>query len=300
MRRHGAPFAVCGCHMCHMCRMCRIRRRMRPRRVGTCFVRVEAPRVERVKNNHNYHLKMIIMYTSAMAVHTDERLLTSAEAAARLGVTQNRVQAMVRQGRLRAVHIDSRRLLIPLQSVKDARRYAGHRGRPYAEGTAMAMLFLLSGERAEWLTAQQAYRIRGQLSRSSADALVRGIRGRAIVHEYQASVRVAEAISKRIRQSASSQVIRKSLQLMESEVSEGYVTLEELSQLERLHRMNADLKPVRVRLHVSDYARFWNGSAMPRAFCAADLAESSDIREQAAGMRLITQLLDDYQRGELR
>lgn len=289
------PLLLYAAVICGVC-VGRMRRRFRE----DVLRAVEAPWAEQMKINHNYHLKMIIMYTACMVVHTDERLLTSAEAAARLGVTQNRVQAMVRQGRLRAVRIDSRRSLIPLQSVKDARRYAGHRGRPYAEGTAMAMLFLLSGERAEWLTVQQAYRVRCQLSQSNADALVRGIRGRAVVHEYQASVSAAEAIGKRIRQSASESAIRKSLQLMEPEVSEGYVTLEELTQLERLYRMNADLKPVRVRLHVSDYARFWNGSAMPRAFCAVDLAESSDIREQAAGMRLIAQLLDGYQRGELR
>lgn len=242
---------------------------------------------------------MIIVYTVAMVIHTDERLLTTAEAADRLGVTQNRVQAMIRQGELRVVHVDSRRSLVPLQSVKDARRYIGRSGRPYAEGTAMAALLLLSGQQADWINPQQAYRIRRQLSQTTVDDLIRNIRRRAVICEYQASAGVAEAIRGRIRESASDPTVRRHLHLMEAEVIEGYVTSQEAAELERTYRLNPDLRPIRIRLRISDHIVFGDSAfsahkPMPMAFRAADLADSSDVREQSAGTNLLSELLDAY------
>ena len=245
---------------------------------------------------------MIIVYTVDMVIHTDERLLTTAEAADRLGVTQNRVQAMIRQGGLRVVHIDSRRSLIPLQSVKDARRCVGHSGRPYAEGTAMAALLLLSGGRADWINPQQAYRIRRQLSQITVDDLVRNVRRRAVIREYQASVGMTQAIRGHVRESASEPTVRKQLQLMEAEVIEGYVSSQEAAELERTYRLNSDLRPIRIRLRICDHITF-GGSAfsahspMPMAFRAADLADSSDVRERVVGMNLLSNLLDMYRKG---
>ncbi|MBW3079671.1 helix-turn-helix domain-containing protein [Bifidobacterium simiiventris] len=235
------------------------------------------------------------MYTFYMAVQTDERLFTPAEVADRLGVSVNRVQAMVRAGQLQSVPVNSRIRLIPLRSMLHARAYIGHSGRPYAERTSIAVLYTLSGSHINWLTKQQNYRMRRQLAGTDVDTLIRNLRNRGIVREYQASDKVVAAVRNSIQESASSPDIRQQLQLMATDMAEGYITPEGLRSIERQYRLNNDLKPTKIRFHVSQYINQQNGTSLT-AFAAIDLAESTDIRERIAGRNALAELLSAYQK----
>lgn len=230
-----------------------------------------------------------------MVIHTDERLLTTTEVAKRLGVSPSRVQAMIRNGQLRSAPIDSRRNLVPLQSVSQAKPYRKHSGRPFAKDTAIAILYMLSGKQVTWLTKQQRYRIRRQLAQADVATLIRNLRNRGIVLEYQSSPSVAEEIRGDIRESASRTKIRNQLQLMDAPVTEGYITACKLPDITRQYRLNPDLKPIRIRLHICDHIDDSSGP-MPEAFSAIDLAESADVRERIAGTNLMTGLLNQYRK----
>lgn len=230
-----------------------------------------------------------------MVIHTDERLLTTAEVAKRLGLSSSRIQAMIRNGQLRSIPVNSRQNLVPLQSVSQAKLYRKHSGRPYAEDTAIAILYMLSGKQVSWLTKQHRYRIRRQLAQADAATLIRNLRNRATVLEYQSSPSAAEAIRYDIRESASVTKTRNQLQLMDAQVVEGYITARKLPDVTRKYRLNPDLKPIRVRLHICDHIDNSSGP-LPEAFSAIDLAESTDIRERIAGTNLITDLLNQYRK----
>lgn len=235
------------------------------------------------------------MYTFHMAVQTDERLFTPAEVADRLGVSVNRVQAMVRNGQLQSVPVNSRIRLIPLRSMLHARTYIGHSGRPYAERTSIAALYVLSGAPVNWLTRQQNYRMKQQLAKTDVDTLIRNLRNRGTVREYQASDKIVATVRNSMQESASSPDIRQQLQLMATNTAEGYITPEDLENIAHQYRLNSDLKPIKIRFHVSRYIN-QQDETLPAAFAAIDLAESTDIRERIAGRNALAELLSTYQK----
>lgn len=230
-----------------------------------------------------------------MVIHTGTWLLNSQEAAKRLGVTVNRVQALIRNGQLKTIPVDSRHSMITLQSVQHMRLYQGKGGRPYSPDMAMGMLYLLNERPVEWLSIKQRYKARQRLLDIEAEAMIRKLRNRALVKDYWAIDANVQRIRTAIRESGSCADIRDKLELLPTEYPEGYVTAKELAQIVTMYRLKETSTEKKIRLHIFEELPP-NSAPMPVSVCAADLAESSDIREQTAGIAYLRELLARYQK----
>ena len=92
---------------------------------------------------------------------------TVAEAASRLGITVPRVLRLVHSGELAAAARVGNRWMIPQEEIALRLATGPARGRRYTAGAAWAILFLVAGLDAPWVTRQERWRIRQVLSSSS-------------------------------------------------------------------------------------------------------------------------------------
>lgn len=223
-------------------------------------------------------------------------MLTRAEAARQLGVSERRVSALCAAGRLESFSAGNG-ALVTEDSVRRQAQWQDVGGRPYSPDTAFAALYVLSGLDASWLGRQQRYRLKGYLRQMDVENLTRLVRRRATMVKYWCRDSNLGKVADLIRPSAATGTLANSFQLTATDVVEGYVTADALDDVVRQCRLKQGVAPIRVRLHVTCNLPIGEG-AMPLGVCAADLAESDDPREQRAGLETLQQLIDDYHRKE--
>ena len=232
-----------------------------------------------------------------MSIRNEGRLINSEEAAKSLGVSRRRVQAMARVGQLRAVRTDGRSVLIDADSLKRAKISRGQGGRPYSPELAMAALYMLSGTDASWITAQQRYRLKKSMMQSDAFSLVAKVRRRAITREYWTDERYLDELRGSVILSAGCEQMAARFQLMPPVVVEGYIRQSDLGEFERRFRLQRNVKPTVVRIHVADFVPDSGANAvMPLAVCAADLADYAEPRESRAGLMSLDDMLAESRR----
>jgi excisionase family DNA binding protein len=109
-----------------------------------------------------------------------------AEAASRLGVSEQRVRAMIASGRLPAEKLGGI-WLIPQRAISRDRRAAVRPGRPLSPAHAWAVLLLASDEDdLGWLGRQSRWRLRSALRRHGLGDLCGRLVHRGDVHRYEA------------------------------------------------------------------------------------------------------------------
>lgn len=211
--------------------------------------------------------------------------LSVAQAAAALGVSPQRVRALIASGGLPACRIGGR-WLVEGQLVE--RRARGERlpARPFSSRNAWALLAIAAGAKPSGVDPAAASRLRHRLSERGlaglAPLLVRragrvalrvhpGERGRLL--DDPALVRSGAAAAADLR-----------LGLIAPDAAEGYVAARDLDGLMARHALRPSAEP-NVVLHVVDGPwPFSPGTRVaPFPVAAVDLLEDEDARAQAAG-----------------
>jgi excisionase family DNA binding protein len=218
--------------------------------------------------------------------------LTTKEAADRLGVSQRWVERLIAAGSLTPTRRVGRTFLLDAAQVVSLAARDRRRGRPWSQAVAWAALWELSGLEATWIDGQTAYRLGNRLHGTTAPALVWSTRSRAQVRRYRASPSFRDGIGRRVRLTGANG-LSQARDMMDppSDRIDGYCAGIEEDGLVRDFLMVQD-PAGNVTLRVTDCAAVaaWQGT-MPSAAVGADLAESLDWREAAAGHQLLESLL---------
>ena len=232
-----------------------------------------------------------------MSIRTEKVLLTQQEAAKRLGITQPAVSQLVHAEVLQSLRGERGNKFVTAQSVYRYLNLQRSSGAPLTASAAMGMLFLLSQERAPWLSRQQLYRAKKRLHDYSAEELVWAVRKRAARKEYWISDGKLNALAESIAISGcTGRKLCDVFNLSPSAIVEGYINSCDLGKVEREFRLT-DAEPEKVRLHILPDDMLMPrgaGDSLPIAVCAADLAESADPRERGAGLKMLSTLLDQW------
>jgi len=218
--------------------------------------------------------------------------MTTSAAADRLGVSQRQVQRLIAAGDLPASRTAGDAWVVDALALNALARTRPARGRPWSPGTAWAALWQLSGLDADWLDRRSASRLAERHASLDAEGLLHAARRRAVVHRFRVSDSFIEELT--------ASVVRSGASAMTTEVFgmgrdaarvDGYCDDGALDGLVRDFHMvddargNATLRAAPLRaLPIGER------DEMPVAVVAADLAESLEVRERAAGLRVIERL----------
>jgi len=219
--------------------------------------------------------------------------MTTAVAADRLGVSQRQVERLIASGELPASRTAGDAWVVDALALNALARTRPARGRPWSTGTAWAALWHLSGLEAEWLDRRSARRLAERLGSLDADGLVHACRRRAIARHY----RVSESFIGDLRAA----VVRSGTSAMsagpfgmgaDAARVDGYCDEGALAGLEvRFHLLEDIRGNVTLRVAPMQALPIGDRQEMPVAVVAADLAESNDVRERSAGLRVLESLL---------
>jgi excisionase family DNA binding protein len=215
-------------------------------------------------------------------------LMTTAEAARYLGVSERRVQQMLDTGDLTRVA----RGLVDRYSVEQYQSEGRNRRRRYwAEQTAWAAISMLSGEqRADWLGQVQSWRMRAAL-RETTDAadLVARMRGRATTHVYAGHPSVAARLRDDISTSNAALI---GLTTHQTEV-DGYIHSEDaLGRVVRRYALREDASgDYRVRVTGFDRDVVDHLLRTSSVLAGLDAAVASDPRARGVGVRVLDEAL---------
>lgn len=232
--------------------------------------------------------------------------MTTGEAAARLGVNQSRVRALVGSGVLAARRVGSQ-WLVDADSVDRQRemKQAHATGRAMAQRVAWAAGDLTDGGSAAWLSASDRSRLRRRLrDAASVDVLRRWLSSRAsTVERYRVGERDLDAVLARssVVSTGVSAATAYGLGLGTGSSGDAYVTADVAASLVRdvflieSHTGNLKLRIVDHDLHLAT-ARSINGRQVAtRLFVGVDLADDKDTRTRRAGRALLRAVLAEQQ-----
>ena len=216
-------------------------------------------------------------------------LMTTHQAADRLGVSVRHVQRLVSGGELVAVGPDR----IDANSVAQwAALGAGRRVRAWEEPTAWAAVALLESGEAPWLGQAQRSRLRSALAGTTAAELAARTRNRAQVQRYHAHPRALGRLSRDVVPSGATEGVA-GLSAAADRV-DGYVASDALARLEQRYRLDTDpagtvtLRSTGMPMDV--VATLAEGRR--HVLAGLDLAGSTDPRERATGQRLLDRAVE--------
>lgn len=215
--------------------------------------------------------------------------LTATELSQRLQLSRRQVTELLSSGVIDGRQLSSGAWLADSDSV--ARYEAGHRrgsGRTLDASTAWAMLWMLSGLDADWVTPSTRSRVRARLRHSSAERLARDVAARTRAHRFEAanSARAREGLIATGRAVAGLLGVG----LMDDRrFATGYARATAVEHAATRFMVESPTGP-----HViydNTLPIEYDGDVMPLAVVAADLAVSTDVREHAGGLRALENLM---------
>ncbi|TFV74411.1 hypothetical protein E4P39_13060 [Blastococcus sp. CT_GayMR19] len=211
-------------------------------------------------------------------------LVTTQQAADRLGVSVRHVQRLVAGGDVVAIGPDR----IDAESVAQwmAQR-EGSRLRAWEEPTAWAAIALLEGEAATWLGQAQRSRLKTAIAGTSAVELTARSRNRAGIHRFHAHPSAVGRLARDIVESGATRGVGGLTAAMDR--LDGYVAASALPRLVQRYRLSAD-PAGNVTLRTTDMpvdvvAEVARGRR--HVLAGLDLAGSTDPRERSAGQRIL-------------
>lgn len=215
--------------------------------------------------------------------------ITTAEAAARLGVSVRQAQRLARAGRLQVVRqVGSSKLLDDSGLATAA---SGRRGRVWAPHTAWAAIDLLETGSTDRLTGSSLSRLRGRLRRCEAAELVRLTSGRAELWRGGQTRRTAHQLREELALSGESLLARREvatqfgLAAVDGGRIEGYVQDADWERLQNRFGLEADAEG-EVFIHLASQK-----PVTGVVTTALDLAERWGIRERSAALGFLAELL---------
>lgn len=218
--------------------------------------------------------------------------LSVKDTAARLGVGEHQVYALIKLGELDSLKVSERATLVDAASVVHYQIVDAKPGRPYKADKAMGMLWLLSGLDPEWLDYHQKRRCKNAVAELSAESLKSKCRKRARTVRFRVDSSYVEDALKLLVPSGVSAARCYGFDLSGIKgMAEGYGGEGALTVLKEECFAIEDLNG-NVILHVAEFLPDSVLDAMPEAVVALDLAESLESRLNAAGMQRLEGLLD--------
>lgn len=211
-------------------------------------------------------------------------LVTTQQAAERIGASVRHVQRLVAAGNLVAIGPDR----IDAESVAQwlAQRQ-GSRLRAWEEPTAWAAVALLEGRPAPWLGQAQRSRLRSTLPRIPGAELAARARNRATVHRYHAHPRALDRLAREVVASGATQGVA-GLTATPGRL-DGYVDRSAVQRLVERYRLDTDpAGSVTLRATGTPMALVAElAHGRRRVLAGLDLAGSTDARERSTGHRLL-------------
>jgi hypothetical protein len=206
--------------------------------------------------------------------------LPVSDTAQRLGVSEQRVRAMIGAGSIEAEKVAGA-WLIPAASV--ARLVASHRegGRPLSAASAWALLLLASGEPVGWASSKVRSRMAGALEEHGLDGAFGKLGRRAARHVYEAHVaelsRLADSADLMLGGVSAASAYK--LGLQGGDELEAYVAAGAIEGVAKRHGLVAGGEPnVVLRAVPDDIWSIVHRRVAPIVAVLADLAEHSDAR----------------------
>jgi hypothetical protein len=223
------------------------------------------------------------------------RLLSVLEAAAELGVSARRVQAMAAAGELASDRIGNR-LVFDERAVRRRALQPRMAGRPFAPDVAWAVLSFASGR--SWAVDDPSLRWRYRARAAELAAAVSGGRfsRRASLHAFRAASRDVEGIraDDLVVLAGVSAAEQYAIDIAAPDVVEAYIDEAALRDLQQRYFLEpADPAAANVLLRVVPAnlaAILQKERYAPRAAVALDLLESDDERSRRAGEQALAQL----------
>ncbi|MBI3521768.1 MAG: helix-turn-helix domain-containing protein [Chloroflexi bacterium] len=216
----------------------------------------------------------------------------AAHAAARLGVNASRVRALASSGQLPAVKV-ANRWLLDTGALDRRIANAPSSGRPFDPRKAWALLFLMSGEDAPWLSAVERSRARAIVRDREFEDVRRRLRRRAEVRYFAAGDRGRRAVANAdgFVRSGVSAAEDYSVSLRSSRIIDGYLPRASAKRLIfRYAFQEVDERGADVVLRAADFWPLAGRNVAPVAAIAADLLDSLDERTVRAGRALADRL----------
>lgn len=224
------------------------------------------------------------------------------EASRRLGINESRVRQLLRAGDLRGRHVGNSWLILA-DDVARLERSDRRPGRPLAPKRAWAMIDLLEGGGASWLSYSARSQVRDRLENLDEPgpnewiALLRG-RSRVldVVGHPAALDRLRRADGVRVGGAVAGRGF--DLVALADPVPEYYVPEEQWDQLASSLALQESREPnVHIRIPREVWPFSEPGDSVPDAALAADLLESPEPRSVSAGAGRLNQLLAKWQQG---
>lgn len=213
------------------------------------------------------------------------------DVASRLGVSEQRVRALLSDGSLEGSKVAGRWFVDPLSVQRREPRH-NKRGRPLSAANAWAVLFALSGENLSWLPPWDRSRLKQKLRRSwrqwapRAQNRARNLRLRAHPGELERLRNDSKIVLGGV-----SAARYHGIDILARDEVEGYIEPRHLPQLVRRYKLSESSRPNVVLHVVDDVWPFKRGSRVaPIAAVALDLVESEDARSRRAGMKVLDRL----------
>lgn len=212
------------------------------------------------------------------------RLVPVADAAQQLGLSQQRVRALVADGELPARKVAGR-WFVERSAVEKRVREPRLAGRPFSPRQAWGLIALAEGELAPWLDASSRSRLRRQLREHQIRELLPALSRRARRVELRAHPSDLPRLAKEsdVVWSGVSAAPEHRLEIVAPGIFEAYVSKRRVHQLERDYNLRASAEP-NVVLHVVDGP--WpfekQRRVVPLLVAVLDLLEDDDERARRA------------------
>jgi excisionase family DNA binding protein len=222
---------------------------------------------------------------------------TVREAAELLHVSKVQVNRLIQAGSLRAIRSAGRAFLIDAGSLNEYLRYDKSKGRPFASGTAWAVLWTLSGLNPDWLPLYTRARMMKKLASANPEEIVWLTRRKSESVRLRVSSSFLDELKTEISVTGMSASTSSDFGLTGSNSQiAGYLAMERLPEIiEKYHAVLQNDSGANVRLHTIKDApfSFEDFPVMPNAVVAVDLATSLDAREHSIGLEILGGLLNE-------
>jgi excisionase family DNA binding protein len=219
--------------------------------------------------------------------------MTTAAAAERLGVSQRQVQRLVEARELPATRTAGDAWVVDALAVNAMARTRPARGRPWSPATAWAALWRVSGLEVDWLDRRTTRRLDDRLASIEAEELVHATRRRAVIRRYRAIESfLADLDALVIRTGAGAMESSRFGMDQDHGRVDGYCMSEAADRfVGEFHLVEDPRGNVTLRVAAVPSAAREARDTMPVSVIAADLAESLEVRERSAGLRVLEELL---------
>lgn len=215
--------------------------------------------------------------------------LPAADAARLLGLSPQRVRALVAEGALPGRKVAGR-WFVDRSAVERRVRDPKLSGRPYSPAHAWGVIALADGENAGWLDSSNRSRLRRLLRERDLRDILPSLarRGRRLELRAHASDLSRIEAEPDVVRSGASAASQHRLEIVAPGVLEAYVPARRLAQLQRRYRLKPSADPNLILHAVEDPWPFASDQRVaPKLAALLDLLDDEDDRSRRAALRAL-------------